>query len=422
MVHFNINNRKFRIYLAMFLALILVTQTQSIAPFVSRQNWKRLFAPLQRSSETGQLQDSIVFTEITPTPALSPFFTPTTPLPSTKKSLSMTKLPTSSLYPTAVLTITPTKMPLKVPIPTPTLKPTPAAGVSKSKLSVFMIRSYTDGAKKILEANPPLIKVIEPSSDSSFFDAIRAYKQRVPSGIAVVRFYEGTLGLYYNSSTDPSAAAEDFYNRVIGPGISKLGRNKNLFDYIQTPNEFENTPMWKGEADMKWNGRFWRRLVELASDAGMKMCIGGIPVGNIEAPELGFIIDDLRAMKQKGAAFCYHGYTFNYSKDISHEIYYSLRYRQYYDYFNSNAPDLASMPLILSEGGVVGEGDPYAGYQKYGGAEKYKDWLKWFDSELRKDSYVKGVTLFQIGNNSDWGAFNLEPISSWMANYLRSQH
>ena len=284
-----------------------------------------------------------------------------------------------------------------------------------------MIGGYTDGAKKILEANPPLIKVIEPTSDGAFFEAIRAYKQRVPGAVAVVRFYDGTQGLYYSASTDPASSAQDFYNKVMSPGISKLGGNKGLFDYIQSPNEFENTPEWRGEANMRWNGAFWRRLTDLVAGAGMKVCIAGIPVGNIEAAELGFIIDDLRAMKQRGASFCYHGYTFNLSQDVSHEIYYSLRYRQYYDYFRSNAPDLADMPLILSEGGVAGDGDPYAGYQVYGGAEKYKTWLKWFDGELRKDSYVKGVTLFQIGNDSDWGAFNLEPIADWLAEYLRSQ-
>lgn len=419
------NNKKLRIYLAMFLALILVTQTKNIVTLVSRQDFKAIFASLGKPPTQPQLPEGgIVFDRITPPPTPSPFFAPTTPPTPTLIPRPTDRLvPTRATLPTAMPTRLPTRIPTKAPIGAPTTVPTkgPAQGGSKSKLSEFMIGRYTAGAKAILEANPPLVKVIQPWTDNAFYEAIRAYKARVPGGIAVVRFYDGTPGLYYAATTDPSASAQDFYDKVINPGMAKLGGNKSLFDYLATPNEFENVPDWRGEGNVKWNGSFWHKLTDLTAAAGMRLCVGSIPVGNIEAPDLGFIIDDLRAMKQAGAAFCYHGYTNNLSTDVGHEIWYSLRYRQYYDYFKANAPDLADMPLILGEGGVAGDGDPYAGYLKYGGAEKFKPWLQWYDSEIRKDAYVRGVTLFQIGNNSDWGAFNLEPISGWMADYLRSQ-
>lgn len=398
----------------MIIAFIIVVGYESLVSFVVKRDYQKFIS----INKTGR-----PIATIQPTQAY--FFEPTLTLPSVipteiPKNIA---IPTLKQYltPTKIPTKTPTRIPTRVPTTMPAITPSISQPISKSKLSIFMIGSYTAGAKQILEQNPPLVKIIEPTSDGAFFEALRAYKRRVPGGLAIVRFWEGTEGLKYPLESNPVTAAQDFFNRVVQPGINRLGGNINYFDYLQTPNEFETTPEWWGETKIRWNGAFWRKLTELNINAGIKTCIGGIPVGNVQATELNFMIGDLKAMKQLGAAFCYHGYTFNYSKDVNHEIQLSLRYRQFYNYFRDNAPELASMPLILSEGGVAENGDSTAGYQKYGHSTQYESWLEWFDSELRKDDYVKGVTLFQIGNNSDWNAFNLEPISNWLADYIRSQ-
>ncbi len=410
--------KKIRIYLSMALALIIVLGYESFIVFLVQADYRKI-ASLYRARQAK--------VNVTPTPG--EFFEPTT-VPEIVWEPSATPVPTMRIVPTVKKTPTaipskiPTRAPTRVPTRKPTVKPTslpvPATRASASKLSIFMIGSYTAGMRAILESNPRIVKVIEPNSDPAFYEAIRAYRKRRPDGITMVRFYNGTPGLYYPVTSDPEASAEDFFAKVIKPGAQALGSNKTLFDYMQNPNEFENTPEWRGEANMKWNGSFWRRLTELGNTTGIKTCIGGIPVGNIEPAELGFILEDLKAMHAMGAAFCYHGYTFNYSHDTSHEIFYSLRYRQYYEYFRQNAPELLSMPLILSEGGVAEGGDPRAGYLKSGKTEDYKSWLAWYDAELKKDAYVKGVTLFQIGNSSDWGYFDLESIAPWMAGYLKS--
>jgi len=403
-----------RIYISMIIAFVIVVGYESFVSFLVRRDYQKLIAIYKTSQPT---------TTIQPTQAY--FFKPTITLPSVISTGMPTNIPIPTLtwYPTPIKipTKAPTRIPTRAPTTVPTKAPAVSQRVSKSKLSIFIIGSYTAGAKRILEENPPLVKIIEPTSDGAFFEALRAYKQRVPDGLAIVRFWEGTAGLKYPLESNPVNAAQDFFNRVVQPGLNRLGSNKNLFDYLQTPNEFETTPEWWGETKIRWNGAFWRKLTELNINAGIKTCIGGIPVGNVQATELGFMIEDLKVMKQLGAAFCYHGYTFDYSKDVNNEIQLSLRYRQFYNYFRDNASELVNMPLILSEGGVAENGDSFAGYQKYGHSAQYESWLEWFDSELRKDNYVKGVTLFQIGNNSDWNAFNLEPISNWLADYIRSQ-
>lgn len=266
-----------------------------------------------------------------------------------------------------------------------------------------------------------IIKVIDPQLNPPMMELVKKYKNTFSEGIAVLRFYYKTLEKIYNLSNNPEEAAEDFFHRVNQPGFQALGENLPYFNYIQTPNEFEVTPSWEGEANISWNGRFWERLTSLNLQYGIKTCIGGIPVGNVNPSDLQYILANLQKINDMGGAFCYHGYSFDYNKDLNQELYLSLRYRQFYQFFKNNAPDLANFPLILSEGGIAEGGDPKAGYLNSGSIEAYKSWLQWYDNEIRKDPYVVGVTLFQIGNTTDWQAFNLESIADWLTQYLKSQ-
>jgi hypothetical protein len=105
--------------------------------------------------------------------------------------------------------------------------------------------------------------------------------------------------------------------------------------------------------------------------------------------------------------------------DTGVEYYYSLRYRQFYSQFATQYPDLLNLPLILTEGGVDQSGTAStSGWQARGTAADYERWLNWFDHQLALDSYVLGCTLFEIGNPAGWSSFDLEPIGSWLGNYL----
>lgn len=352
----------------------------------------------------------ITFDKIWSTPTLTPTLTPT-PLP---KPTLWTPTPPASFF---------TNVPIDKLSRTvkPTIQPTISRTqtLSSSKLAPFILTNYSSGAKKIVSSGPRLIKVLEPQAIPSVMEAVIFYKKHFPSGITVLRIWQGTTDKKYSLSDDPRISAEDFFERVNRPAFNNLGNNLSYFDYIQTPNEFETTPEWWGSEKVRWNGQFWKRLTELNKNYGIRTCVGGIPVGNLEASDLGFIIDDLRAIKNMGGAFCYHSYTFNYSTDVNYEKSYSLRYRLFYEYFANYAPDLVFLPLILSEGGVAENGNPYHGYLVNNNHNKYKEWLVWFDQQIRADPYVVGVTLFQIGEESTWRYFNLEPLADWLADYLK---
>ncbi len=307
-------------------------------------------------------------------------------------------------------------------ITTATLTP----GVEKvpSKLGVFLLSTYSPGAKAIIQNKPKIIKVMDPQSTPALMSAVREYKNINPKGVVILRVYENTLAKKYTLDDDAQGAAANFFSTVIQPAINRMGNDLSLFDYIETPNELDNTPGWDSTETAAWLGRFWSELVTLNIQYGLKTCVGSIPVGNPpgEASEVEdkfrAFLPALTAAKQHNGALCYHAYTLDYSTDPANEIYYSLRYRLIHKYLIAVDASLSSLPFILSEGGVDRSGDPQSsGWQTRGDANQYTNWLSWLDSEIAKDDFVIGVTLFQIGDGQ-WSSFDLEPVASWIAGHI----
>lgn len=420
--------KQIRVAIAIVMACVMAVTIGSVA-FPSNSP---KVSPSNLLAVTDQLAGYVASLQARPVPTATPttiLVTPTSGIIFETK-ISISPSPRVSLAPRIVTSSptvskaipSPTRLPTARPTAKPTTLPTPTSALtiklSSSKLGIFVIADYSAGARAITESCPRIVKFIDPQGNEAFIGAARKYKQTC-KGTVVARFYPGTEGIKYSTSDDPEQSAEDFFGRAIRPNLDALGNDKSLFDYLQMPNEFENTPEWWGEEKMRWNGRFWVKLTALNKSAGIKTCIGSMPVGNTTGQDMSYIVDELRTMKGMGAALCYHGYTFHYSTDAGVEEELSLRYRKYYSFFRESAPDLADMPLILSEGGAAENGDPHGGYKAAGHAQTYESWLAWFDRELRKDPYVIGVTLFQIGNDSDWDSFNLEQIAPWMADYIK---
>ncbi len=302
----------------------------------------------------------------------------------------------------------------------------PAPSLSKSRVSIHLIGRYTNGARKIVAAGPRTLKVLglENGLGAEMLAALRDYKSRYPAGKTVLRIYTQWR---HNAAATPEANAQDFWNRVLAPPLSLLSQSDRLLiDYLEGPNEGESTPTWQTIADARWFGRFWAALAPTIKNNGYLPCAGSIPVGNppgtpseIEAKIEAFV-PALQACLQAGGAWSYHAYTIQYTTDPGVEYWYSLRYRQFYDFLNRRYPALASLPMILTEGGVDESGNPQtSGWQARGTAAKFQNWLTWYDGELRKDPYILGVTLFQSGDSAGWPSFDVEPIADWLAAYLR---
>ncbi len=301
----------------------------------------------------------------------------------------------------------------------------PAAGLSNSKLSAHLIITYTAGSSNIVAGHPQVLKILDVGSD--MIKAVRDYKAGTPNGKVVLRVYSPKT---YNLTNDPTASASDYWTTVLQPALNSLSASdRALIDYLEGPNEGDTptlgSPPGYELQGSQWINQFWTNLTPMIVSNGLKPCIGSIAVGNPGGSTtqiqsyLDAFVPALRQSHSVGGAWSYHAYTIQYSTDTNVEIYYSLRYRQFYSYFAQAYPNLTNMPMILTEGGVDQNGTPAtSGWQARGPADYYQRWLNWFDNQMSQDPYIVGCTLFENGNPSGWPSFDLEPICNWFYNYL----
>lgn len=307
-----------------------------------------------------------------------------------------------------------------------------AQPLSASKLSAHLINNYTVGSSNIIGGHPRALKVLGLDSGfpSGMVQAMRDYKARVPNGKLVVRIYSART---WSLANDATGSASDFWTNVLQQGLTYLSpSDRALIDYLEGPNEGQTPTLGYPNATdpqalqaSQWFNQFWTNLTPLIVAAGYSPCIGSIAVGNPGGTQaqmqsyLAAFVPALRQAQAAGGAWSYHAYTINYTTDLGTEIWYSLRYRQFYSFFAASYADLNGMPLILTEGGVDQSGDPTtSGWQARGPASWYQRWLNWFDQQIQQDSYVMGCTLFENGDATGWPSFELEPIAGWLGNYL----
>ncbi len=315
----------------------------------------------------------------------------------------------------------------------------PAQTLSDSKISLHLINGYTGGSSNVVSSRPRLLKVlaVDPNFPSGQLAAIRDFKTKAPTGKVIVRVYSPKT---YWTNDNPTLSAADFWTNHMLPALNQLsGSDKALIDYLEGPNEGETPTLgYPYDANAphlaaQWFNEFWTNLTPMMVSAGYKPCIGSIAVGNPgDVTDFDYFVPALRQAKAAGGSWSYHAYTIQYTTDVATEYWYSLRYRQVYAYFASNYPDLVTMPLVLTEGGVDDSGSPnLSGWQARGSSANYQRWLNWFDHQMQLDSYVVGCTLFQNGDPGGWASFDLEtvmagaqpgvvPITGWLANYLNN--
>lgn len=297
--------------------------------------------------------------------------------------------------------------------------------LSRSKLSIHLLGGrFTQGARQVVQAGPRILKVFDLGKD--MLDAAREYKRLYPSGKVILRVWHTRK---WTLADDPVASANQFWNEVLLHHLQGLSpSDRRLIDYVEGPNEGDSTPTWFSLSQAHWFGRFSARLADLMASLGVRpivACIGvGQPGGTPEeeAAKWRAFYPALSAAKRAGGGWSYHSYTINYSTDPEKEQWYSLRYRRLIKIMEKDRPDLAKMPVFLTEGGVDYSGNAAKdGWQARGSQEKFQQWLTWFDSELQKDPQVEGVTLFQSGDPEIWPSFELEPVLPWLAERLKAQ-
>jgi hypothetical protein len=286
----------------------------------------------------------------------------------------------------------------------------PLSTLSSSKLGPHILGAPNNaGAAIILSACPSVVKWVAPSNGIDL--AISSYKSRCPGGIVVLRVYVPTSMATYSGADDPASSATDFWNKMSTQGLSAAGPS-NQIDWLEGPNELDNLPDWYNDpTTANWVAAFWSTLADLMHNAGYNPLVGSLVAGQ---PSPVTVFAPLAAaMKSKAYTWgwSYHPYTFGATMSVSTESAYGLYYRQVRD-----QNGLAGIPLVLSEGGYLTPNS--TGWQGRLTNDQYLSWLKWFDAQLKQDPEVSGLTIFQVGNTTDWQSFDLTPIAHELANYL----
>lgn len=292
---------------------------------------------------------------------------------------------------------------------------------SAAKLSLHLIGPYTSGARLVVAARPPVLKVLDLHAD--MLAALRDYKSLCPDGKTVVRIY---TRMHFAEGTDPGEAAADYWYGALWPPLAALAPDdRALIDYLEGPNECEAYPVWGSPTTAAWFAAFWVELAGYMAAEGFGPCVGSIPVGNPPgAPEeiaakLAAFAPALVRARELGGVWSYHAYSLAYDTDMAEEYWYSLRYRMLRDLLLQTHPELADLPMILTEAGVDLGGNPAAdGWQARGDAGRFQAWLSWFDDRLREDDWLLGATLFQCGDTGGWPSFDTEPVNPWIAGRL----
>lgn len=292
------------------------------------------------------------------------------------------------------------------------------------KLGIFVIES-SDGGQKVINACPKMVTFYDPQNNQNRQNLLRGYKTKCPAGIAIVRIHDGVAEKQVDFKLDPVKTADEFFS-IMNTQVNRLGDDKRLVDYLSATNEFENYDdeglVLRGdETKWQWVGKFWTRLAQNIKQAGFRPNVGDINVGHPTdiINVLNYLIPTLREVKKLGGAWSYHGYTIDYSMNASDntEGNNSLRYRQFYDFFRKNAPDLSDMPILITETGAAESGNKDKGYMP-DNIGKFKQWMEWYDGEIGKDNYVVGATIFQSGDTGQWASFNTDYIAEWLCTRL----
>jgi len=280
---------------------------------------------------------------------------------------------------------------------------TPGA-VACSKIGAQVLGS-TAAFTDFLSACPRVAKWVGVAGSPPPWDEIMAYKCAC-KGITVLRMY-GTTGSYPTGQ----ALWDARYQTLEGATAAQ----KASLDYLESDNECDAGHCFSngGAADY---ATFLSQWIDVAVAHGyrplaLNMAVGNPPgdVGSCGGDGMlafGQLVPALVKAGQAGGGWAYHAYTPSWSQDAAgFESYYALRYRRFLGCY----PQLASVPLVLTEGGFDTGGNPDAdGYLANGGAAQLFPWLGWLSGELAKDAYVKGITLFAFAPPGQWSSFRLD--------------
>jgi len=227
----------------------------------------------------------------------------------------------------------------------------------------------------------------------------------------------------------PKQAANKFFNNIVG-GM----RSAKSVKMWEGPNE----PLCDTMERMDFFNAFTIEMIDLMAAEGWKYVVGGFSVGQprLDIPVWEHYLPAIRYGMQHGAWLGLHEYSWpdmrwmyghnqiDPNEDAGDEGWVTLRYRKVYRQFL--IPNNLVIPLIMTEAGIDSGVNPKpfdggGNFRDQGYRDGIDQWnnavqepnayyarnLMWYESELAKDDYVVGATVFTIGSTARWTDFDI---------------
>lgn len=281
-----------------------------------------------------------------------------------------------------------------------------------SKIGIHSIigprRNFGEYLKRIVNAGQkiPMIKCVDD------FGPAQEAKDLDPDSLTVGRLNVGRDKLNnrvdlqaseprgeYEGEEGAKRAAANYYD------ISKKYWDKNpQIDIWETFNEFS--------FHWGWQSMFYIAMMDLVEKDGYVLSHYGCSSGNPPGAEAArAMIPCLQEAKKRGHYLSLHEYG-GVGTDIKTlkgtQPFHALRYRKLYE--TILIPNDADAPLLLTEIGQAGGFD-------FLGARTLVEDMRWYDSELARDDYVKGAAIFTLGR---WYQSNFQAGLPALAEYIVS--
>lgn len=281
----------------------------------------------------------------------------------------------------------------------------------KSKLGVYLI---TLGAMDVVDYFSYAQPRIAVSMDHNP-DAWRAIKQSSPNTFVIGRYYVDDPEQLYED--DPEGRAEKFFG-LMRPHAEKM---RGLYNAWMSYNEIDlGTDDGSAERARRY-ARFHVRWGDLMKAAGLVSCAYSFATGT---PAKGdprkdnSLEPNLWTYLAEGLRHCdllsLHEYSSPKMQDAQGWL--CLRYRSVWNLL----PADARRQIVITECGIDGGpiGRAQEGWSKFTTEAGYLASLQWYDSELQKDDYVIGATIFAAdpwGIDGSFGIGQLKQIRDYMA-------
>jgi hypothetical protein len=327
--------------------------------------------------------------------------------------------------------ITPTVAPTLGPTATLTPEPTPEfdsyfPAWTGTKLSLHFVRTSPASYQYLRDAQPRIAKLVDDLGWSA--TARRDFPDMLLIGRVVKDNHDALRPL------DPIRAATEYVSEM----MPTYRANPDI-DYWEGWNEWDpRTP-----DDWNWYVSFEAQRACLLQYYGYKAVIGNFSTGRPEFNEMAMFLPALRIGQSCGAIFGLHEYSaptlqFGYAMRIPRRPFFpnrgilTFRYRYWYD--DMLIPLNIPIPLVITEMGVdgaVGGGRPgpagngWHDFTSYwsqqglssNGPQFYAEQLAWYDSEMRKDPYVLGATIYTAG--SPGSSFDIDQALPNLTAYVK---